>query len=145
MPFGKGQISNMKNSAPKIFEYMNSKLLEIGIDNYGINPKSILIKSESQKITQPTKIFDNEKFREVEKMFEEIERGPVSTEQNDADYKAEPGGGLAFDFKDDFMPNFYDVKDNEIELLEKMYGKDFMEGYNKLTDREKESILKCLK
>lgn len=65
--------------------------------------------------------------------------------QNDADYKAEPGGGLAFDFKDDFMPNFYDVKDNEVELLEKMYGKDFMEGYNKLTDREKESILKCLK
>jgi len=41
MPFGKGQISNMKQTAPKIFEYMNKKLLEIGIDNSGEYPISI--------------------------------------------------------------------------------------------------------
>lgn len=33
MMFGKGQISNMAETAPAIFEYMNSKLLEIGINN----------------------------------------------------------------------------------------------------------------
>lgn len=37
MMFGKGQISNMAETAPAIFEYMNSKLLEIGIDNTGTN------------------------------------------------------------------------------------------------------------
>ena len=35
-----------------------------------------IIYSESQKITQPTKIFDNEKYREVEKLMEEIEKIP---------------------------------------------------------------------
>ncbi len=40
-PFGKGQISNMKNSAPKIWEYLNTKLKEIGIDNTGNKPMPI--------------------------------------------------------------------------------------------------------
>lgn len=138
MPFGKGQISNMKNSAPKIFEYMNSKLLEIGIDNYGINPKSILIKSESQKITQPTKIFDNGKYREVEKLMEEIE-----TPQDDVNIKFE-AGEREFDLMPEFNEQLIPTED-EVKLLENMYGKDFMVGYNKLTDVEKQSILKCLK
>lgn len=38
MPFGKGQISNMKESAPKIWNYLNEKLKEIGIDNTGNVP-----------------------------------------------------------------------------------------------------------
>ncbi len=35
MPIGKGQISNMKDNAPKIWGYLNTKLQEIGIDNTG--------------------------------------------------------------------------------------------------------------
>jgi len=37
-PFGEGNISKMKSSAPKIWNYMNEKLKEIGIDNTGIKP-----------------------------------------------------------------------------------------------------------
>ena len=40
MQIGKGQISDMKNAAPKIWSYMNKKLMEIGIDNTGSQPKS---------------------------------------------------------------------------------------------------------
>lgn len=40
MPFGQGKISNMKQSAPKIWNYLNTKLAEIGIDNTGSTPKS---------------------------------------------------------------------------------------------------------
>ena len=40
MPFGKGNISNMKDSAPKIWNYLNTKLAEIGIDNTGAVPVS---------------------------------------------------------------------------------------------------------
>ena len=47
MPFGKGAISNMKDSAPKIWNYLNTKLAEIGIDNTGKTPKVI---------NQPTEI-----------------------------------------------------------------------------------------
>ena len=38
MPFGKGAISNMKETAPKSWAYLNSKLAEIGIDNTGKMP-----------------------------------------------------------------------------------------------------------
>ena len=38
MPFGKGKISNMKQSAPKIWQYMNMKLQEIGINNWNDKP-----------------------------------------------------------------------------------------------------------
>lgn len=38
MPFGQGQISNMKETAPKIWAYLNIKLKEIGIDNTGSTP-----------------------------------------------------------------------------------------------------------
>ena len=41
MPFGKGQISNMQSTAPKIFEYMNQKLAEIGIDNTVSGPVAV--------------------------------------------------------------------------------------------------------
>lgn len=41
MPFGKGAISNMKDSAPKIWNYLNEKLKEIRIDNSGEKPVSI--------------------------------------------------------------------------------------------------------
>jgi exodeoxyribonuclease-5 len=41
MPFGKGAISNMKDSAPKIWNYLNTKLAEIGIDNTGDMPTVI--------------------------------------------------------------------------------------------------------
>jgi len=40
IPFGKGAISNMKDSAPKIWNYLNTKLSEIGIDNTGDIPVS---------------------------------------------------------------------------------------------------------
>jgi len=40
MPFGQGKISNMKQSAPKIWNYLNTKLAEIGIDNTESTPKS---------------------------------------------------------------------------------------------------------
>ena len=42
MPFGKGAISNMKDSAPKIWNYLNTKLAEIGIDNTGDIPTVII-------------------------------------------------------------------------------------------------------
>jgi hypothetical protein len=38
MPFGKGAISNMKETAPKSWAYLNTKLAEIGIDNTGRVP-----------------------------------------------------------------------------------------------------------
>ena len=41
MPFGQGKISNMKQSAPKIWNYLNEKLVEIGIDNTGTTPKFV--------------------------------------------------------------------------------------------------------
>jgi predicted NAD-dependent protein-ADP-ribosyltransferase YbiA (DUF1768 family) len=41
MPFGKGAISNMKETAPKSWAYLNSKLAEIGIDNTGKMPMPI--------------------------------------------------------------------------------------------------------
>lgn len=43
LPFGNGKISNMKISAPKIWNYMNIKLKEIGIDNTGDFPKNYTI------------------------------------------------------------------------------------------------------
>jgi exodeoxyribonuclease-5 len=50
-PFGKGEISNMKDTAPKIWEYLNTKLAEIGIDNTGDTPKVI---SKSETTTSQT-------------------------------------------------------------------------------------------
>lgn len=38
MQFGAGKISNMKNTAPKVWAYLNKKLLEIGIDNVNLKP-----------------------------------------------------------------------------------------------------------
>lgn len=46
-PFGQGKISNMKQSAPKIWNYLNEKLAEIGIDNSGETPK---VKNISQVV-----------------------------------------------------------------------------------------------
>ncbi|MCX6711676.1 MAG: hypothetical protein NT139_01390, partial [Candidatus Woesearchaeota archaeon] len=53
MPFGKGAISNMKDSAPKIWNYLNTKLAEIGIDNTGDIPTVI-----DQSVTQSNITFD---------------------------------------------------------------------------------------
>lgn len=39
--YGKGTISNMKKTAPKIWNYLTLKLREIGIDNSGFNAKPI--------------------------------------------------------------------------------------------------------
>jgi hypothetical protein len=50
MPFGKGKISNMKDSAPKIWNYLNTKLAEIGIDNTGAVPVS----TQSSTSVKPT-------------------------------------------------------------------------------------------
>ena len=75
-------------------------------------------------------------------LFYDLSKGePVNDNISDADYKGETSENKKFDL----MPIFDKLNDKDIELLEKMYGKDFMEGYNKLTFREKESILKCLK
>ena len=51
MPFGKGAISNMKDSAPKIWNYLNSKLAEIGIDNTGDIPVSTQPSATKANIT----------------------------------------------------------------------------------------------
>jgi alkylated DNA repair dioxygenase AlkB/predicted NAD-dependent protein-ADP-ribosyltransferase YbiA (DUF1768 family) len=55
MPFGKGAISNMKDSAPKIWNYLNTKLAEIGIDNIGDVPvpTQAAIKTTQQTPAQP--------------------------------------------------------------------------------------------
>ena len=50
MQFGKGKISDMKNSAPKIWNYLNQKLAEIGIDNTSSKPQEL-----KPKDTQITK------------------------------------------------------------------------------------------
>jgi hypothetical protein len=50
MPFGKGVISNMKDSAPKIWNYLNIKLAEIGINNTGNTPVA-LNKTSTQSTT----------------------------------------------------------------------------------------------
>ena len=47
MPFGKGAISNMKDSAPKIWNYLNTKLAEIGIDNTDNMSKVIVTQSST--------------------------------------------------------------------------------------------------
>jgi len=49
-PFGKGKISNMKETAPKIWKYLNEKLAEIGIDNTGNTPKA------KQEVTPSTEV-----------------------------------------------------------------------------------------
>jgi hypothetical protein len=75
-------------------------------------------------------------------LFYDLSKGePVNENVSDADYRVETSENMEFEL----MPNFDELNSDDIDLLEKMYGKDFMEGYNKLTDREKESILKCLK
>lgn len=51
MPFGKGAISNMKESAPKIWNYLNQKLAEIGIDNTGDKP--IIITQPTTNVNAP--------------------------------------------------------------------------------------------
>ena len=51
MPFGKGAISNMKESAPKIWNYLNQKLAEIGIDNTGDKP--IIITQPTTNVNSP--------------------------------------------------------------------------------------------
>jgi hypothetical protein len=52
MPFGKGAISNMKDSAPKIWNYLNTKLAEIGIDNTGDMPVSAQPTTTKSQINQ---------------------------------------------------------------------------------------------
>jgi hypothetical protein len=52
MPFGKGAISNMKDSAPKIWNYLNTKLAEIGIDNTGDIPVSTQPSTTKSQINQ---------------------------------------------------------------------------------------------
>ena len=52
MPIGKGQISDMKNAAPKIWNYMNEKLMEIGIDNTGVKPKSTTTQVQEMDVKQ---------------------------------------------------------------------------------------------
>ena len=47
MPFGKGAISNMKETAPKIWNYLNTKLAEIGIDNTGNIPTVIITQPQT--------------------------------------------------------------------------------------------------
>ena len=59
MPFGKGAISNMKDSAPKIWNYLNTKLAEIGIDNTGDTPVS------TQPSTQPTVSTEVKESKEI--------------------------------------------------------------------------------
>ena len=69
MPFGKGAISNMKESAPKIWNYLNQKLAEIGIDNTGDKPiiitqpttevKPEIVNSQPNKVLTP--VVDNQK------------------------------------------------------------------------------------
>lgn len=49
--FGKGNISNMKNSAPKLWDYMNQKLLELGIDNRDRTTEN-KSKTEFAKVTE---------------------------------------------------------------------------------------------
>ena len=61
MPFGKGAISNMKDSAPKIWNYLNTKLAEIGIDNTGDIPVS----------TQPSTSIEESFFKDFIIRFNE--------------------------------------------------------------------------
>jgi hypothetical protein len=48
MPFGQGKISNMKQTAPKIWNYLNQKLKEIGIDNTGESPTITITPKSTQ-------------------------------------------------------------------------------------------------
>jgi len=61
MPFGKGAISNMKDSAPKIWNYLNTKLAEIGIDNTGDIPVSIQEAITFDELTE----FTDERKQEI--------------------------------------------------------------------------------
>ena len=77
-------------------------------------------------------------------LFYDLLKGePTGPTTPDADVKFEPGE-VEFDLMPEFNEQLIPTED-EVKLLEKMYGKDFMIGYNKLTDVEKQSILKCLK
>ena len=79
--FGKGSISNMKESAPKIWSYLNTKLLEIGIDNNKLTakesaptlttPPTIATKTPSAPASSGMKMMTQE---EADAIFEMLER-----------------------------------------------------------------------
>lgn len=72
MPFGKGAISNMKNSASKIWNYLNTKLAEIGIDNTGDIPIIITTQPSTLNTTQEDveEITDKVSIIQNEKVFD---------------------------------------------------------------------------
>jgi hypothetical protein len=72
MPFGKGQISDMKNSAPKIWNYLNQKLAEIGIDNTGEKP--VVISEKGEIIEPKSSELDNNSFTYEEEYIPEEEQ-----------------------------------------------------------------------
>jgi hypothetical protein len=73
MPFGKGVISNMKNSAPKIWNYLNTKLAEIGIDNTGDTPvstQSSITQAEKGQLSlfNPLTVEEQKELEELKKI-----------------------------------------------------------------------------
>ncbi len=65
-PFGFGKYSKIKENAPKIYEYLNSKLLEIGINNYGNKPTAVVNNKEKSVPTDVmiklNSVIDNKNF-----------------------------------------------------------------------------------
>jgi len=96
--------------------------------------------SQNKATIQPQLKFegfkDNEKFREVEKLLNEIE---VKQDAKPIDNPIQPGGNYEFSYS----PSTQIDSSIESALIEK-YGKDAMTMYNELTDEEKEYIIKCL-
>jgi len=70
MPFGKGQISNMRESAPRVWNYMNEKLKEIGIDNTEKVP-TVIEKQERSGLSEEQK-------RNIENLLRSFEGSDVN-------------------------------------------------------------------
>lgn len=180
MPFGKGQISNMKNSAPKIFEYMNSKLMEIGIDNSGDKPISIQSKlpvnkqldinfdlpqfndtnripfNENVDLYKRFKLASNNGARKIYKSSnKEMDTWIKKINDTNSNYHVE---SVNYDTNGNKMATIYRINnelsglnnifleptESEVIKLKEKHGSDALEIYNRLTLREKESVLKCL-
>lgn len=66
MPFGKGKISDMKNSAPKIWNYLNTKLAELGIDN----TKNVLVEEVKEEVVETPQVEVKEEVKKIEPVSE---------------------------------------------------------------------------
>ena len=116
MPFGKGAISNMKDSAPKIWNYLNTKLAEIGINNTGETPKVI---------NRPTEIKPKISVEDEEKLVNKL--GNIKLSINVISNINSKTGSLERKmetFMSDLLQDFRHLESYDSSDLEPLFGKN---------------------